>query len=103
MPKMHSITISVNGKRFDTEVEPRIHLADFLRHQLELTGTHIGCEHGVCGACTVLVDGVSVRSCLMFAIQASGANVETLKRVAAQHGIVRGYLCLDTVQAKKLS
>src|SRR5262245_36307935 len=82
MPKVHTIEVIVNGRKFTEEVEPRTHLADFLRHQLMLTGTHIGCEHGVCGACTVLVDGVSVRSCLMFAVQANGRSVETVEGLA---------------------
>ena len=82
MPKTHSIKLTVNEKHFEATVEPRTHLADFLRHQLDLTGTHVGCEHGVCGACTVLVDGVSVRSCLLFAVQANGCRVETVEGLA---------------------
>jgi carbon-monoxide dehydrogenase small subunit len=69
----------VNGKRVAVEVEPRTSLADCLRHELGLTGTHLGCEHGVCGACTVLVDGWPARSCLMFAVQADGARVVTVE------------------------
>src|SRR6202051_456930 len=69
----------VNGLEVDVEVEPRLTLADCLRHHLRLTGTHVGCEHGVCGACTVIVDGVTVRSCLMLAVQAQGANVKTIE------------------------
>jgi len=82
LPKTHSIKLTVNEKHFEATVEPRTHLADFLRHQLDLTGTHVGCEHGVCGACTVLVDGVSVRSCLLFAVQANGCRVETVEGLA---------------------
>ncbi|HEV7762033.1 MAG TPA: (2Fe-2S)-binding protein, partial [Acidimicrobiales bacterium] len=67
-------------------VEPRLTLADFLREELRLTGTHLGCEHGVCGACTVLVDGATVRSCLMFAVQAQGAEVTTIEGIAADDG-----------------
>jgi carbon-monoxide dehydrogenase small subunit len=74
-----SISLEVNGERVDTQVPPRLNLADFLREQLKLTGTHVGCEHGVCGACTVRVDGEIVRSCLMLAVQAHGASVETIE------------------------
>lgn len=73
------VTLTVNGRRVDAEVEPRVSLADFLRHSLRLTGTHIGCEHGVCGACTILVDGAAVRSCLMFAVQADGTEVVSIE------------------------
>lgn len=69
----------VNGNAVTKTVEPRLTLADFLRHQLRLTGTHVGCEHGVCGACTVIVDGKAVRSCLMFAVQADGKSIETVE------------------------
>ena len=78
----HWITVKVNGEEHSCEVEPRLLLSDFLRHELRLTGTHVGCEHGVCGACTVLVDGVSVRSCLMFAIQAVGHEITTVEGLA---------------------
>ena len=67
------LSLNVNGRAHEALVEPRKTLADFLREDLELTGTHLGCEHGVCGACTVLVEGVAVRSCLMLAVQAAGA------------------------------
>jgi carbon-monoxide dehydrogenase small subunit len=73
------ITVTVNGAAYQAAVEPRLLLADFLRHTLELTGTHVGCEHGVCGACTVLIDGDSARSCLMLAVQANGKRVETVE------------------------
>jgi carbon-monoxide dehydrogenase small subunit len=79
MSKARDITVTVNGEARRASVEPRLLLADFLRHTLGLTGTHVGCEHGVCGACTVLVDGDSVRSCLMFAVQAEGRCVETVE------------------------
>jgi len=69
----------VNGKPVEVDVEPRMSLADCLRHVLRLTGTHVGCEHGVCGACTVIVDGAAVRSCLMLAVQAEGAKVTTIE------------------------
>jgi carbon-monoxide dehydrogenase small subunit len=74
-----SIKLTVNGVVHERAVEPRLLLSDFLRHTLGLTGTHVGCEHGVCGACTVMLDGDSVRSCLMFAVQADGARVETVE------------------------
>src|SRR6266508_2562243 len=73
------VRFEVNGKQVEVEVEPRLTLADCLRHQLRLTGTHVGCEHGVCGACTVIVDGAAVRSCLMLAVQADGAKVVTVE------------------------
>jgi carbon-monoxide dehydrogenase small subunit len=74
-----SISLHVNGERVDVQVLPRLNLADFLREHLKLTGTHVGCEHGVCGACTVRVDGEIVRSCLMLAAQTHGASVETIE------------------------
>lgn len=74
------ISVTVNGEKYDvSDVEPRLLLSDFLRDRLGLTGTHVGCEHGVCGACTVLVNGDSVRSCLMLAIQANGAEITTVE------------------------
>lgn len=80
---MREITLAVNGKTHTCKVAERINLADFLRQDLRLTGTHVGCEHGVCGACTVLVDGVSARGCLMLAVQADGCRVETVESLAA--------------------
>ena len=77
-----TIKFEVNGKPVEVEVEPRLTLADCLRHHLRLTGTHVGCEHGVCGACTVLVDSRAVRSCLMLAVQADGAEVRTVEGLA---------------------
>jgi carbon-monoxide dehydrogenase small subunit len=74
-----SISTEVNGERVEAQVAPRLNLADFLREQLKLTGTHVGCEHGVCGACTVRVDGEIARSCLMLAVQVDGASVETIE------------------------
>jgi aerobic carbon-monoxide dehydrogenase small subunit len=79
MSTTREITVTVNGEAFTAAVEPRLLLADFLRHTLGLTGTHIGCEHGVCGACTVLLDGDSIRACLMFAVQADRRSVETVE------------------------
>jgi len=80
------IKLSVNGRMVEATVDSRVHLADFLRKELALTGTHIGCEHGVCGACTVLVNGATVRACLMLAVQADGCSVETIESVAASDG-----------------
>src|SRR3954464_10677486 len=82
MTDKRTIPLTVNGQRHTREVETRLHLADFLREQLRLTGTHLGCEHGVCGACTVLVDGEAVRSCLLLAVQANGCEVETVESLA---------------------
>jgi 2-furoyl-CoA dehydrogenase 2Fe-2S iron sulfur subunit len=77
------ITVTVNGRRYLEIVEPRLLLTDFLRGRLGLTGTHVGCEHGVCGACTVRLDGVAVRSCLLFAVQADGGEIQTVEGLAA--------------------
>jgi carbon-monoxide dehydrogenase small subunit len=74
-----AISLQVNGERIDAQVPPRLNLADFLREHLHLTGTHVGCEHGVCGACTVRVNGEIVRACLMLAVQADAASVETIE------------------------
>ena len=82
MGEKRRITLTVNGKRYDEEVEVRWTLADFLRHQLRLTGTHLGCEHGVCGACTILLDGRSARSCLMLAVQAHECELTTVEGLA---------------------
>ena len=79
---MRAITVTVNGEKRECSVPQRKMLADFLRQDLGLTGTHIGCEHGVCGACTVLVDGVSARSCLMLAVQSDGSEVRTVESLA---------------------
>src|SRR5215468_1603441 len=73
------VSLTVNGRAYTRTVEPRLLLSDFLRHHLGLTGTHVGCEHGVCGACTVLVDGETARSCLMLAVQADGAEITTVE------------------------
>jgi aerobic carbon-monoxide dehydrogenase small subunit len=82
MDEKRSIALTVNGTRYEEEVEVRVTLADFIRHQLGLTGTHLGCEHGVCGACTILFDGHSVRSCLMLAVQANGHELLTVEGIA---------------------
>jgi carbon-monoxide dehydrogenase small subunit/2-furoyl-CoA dehydrogenase 2Fe-2S iron sulfur subunit len=77
-----AVEVTVNGHRYREQVEPRLLLSDFLRHTLGLTGTHVGCEHGVCGACTILLDGVAVRSCLLLAAQADGAEIGTVEGLA---------------------
>ena len=79
---MIPVAVSVNGRHYREEVEPRLLLSDFLRHGLGLTGTHVGCEHGVCGACTVRLDGVAVRSCLLLAVQAQGCEIVTVEGLA---------------------
>jgi len=82
MTQSFSVMIKVNEKEYKREVEPRLLLSDFLRHELGLTGTHVGCEHGVCGACTILFDGESMRSCLIFAVQADGHAITTVEGLA---------------------
>jgi aerobic-type carbon monoxide dehydrogenase small subunit (CoxS/CutS family) len=82
MPDRRLISVTVNGRQYKLAVEPRLLLSDFLRHELGLTGTHVGCEHGVCGACTVLVDDQLARSCLMLAVQADGMSITTVEGLA---------------------
>ena len=82
MPDRREITVTINGESFTREVETRLTLADFIRHECDLTGTHLGCEHGVCGACTILLDGLSARSCLMLAVQADGHEILTVEGIA---------------------
>ena len=82
----HEVTLSVNGVRYQRRVESRVLLSDFLRHDLCLAGTHVGCEHGVCGACTILLDGQPVRSCLMFAVQADKQQISTVEGLAGADG-----------------
>ena len=77
-----TVCLNVNGTEYERTIEPRLTLADFLREELGLTGTHLGCEHGVCGACTVLFDGQPVRSCIMFAVQAEGHAIQTVESLA---------------------
>jgi aerobic-type carbon monoxide dehydrogenase small subunit (CoxS/CutS family) len=79
---LRTVSVTVNGERFERLVEPRLLLSDFLRHELGLTGTRVGCEHGVCGACTVLLDGEPVRSCLTFAVQVDGHQIGTVEGLA---------------------
>jgi aerobic-type carbon monoxide dehydrogenase small subunit (CoxS/CutS family) len=85
-PDRHDIELSVNGAAYRSRVESRMLLSDFLRHELLLAGTHVGCEHGVCGACTVLLDGAPVRSCLMLAVQANGHELSTVEGLASSAG-----------------
>lgn len=98
------IMVTVNGEQYEREVEPRRLLSDFIRHDLELTGTHVGCEHGACGMCTILMDSRTIRSCLTFAVQADGAKLETVENLAdgdelhpiqeaftEEHGLQCGY------------
>ena len=87
MSRPVTIHLTVNQKEYSRSVEPRLLLSDFLRHELGLTGTHVGCEHGVCGACTVLFDGESVRSCLLFAVQADGHSITTVEGLASDGGL----------------
>ena len=83
MSTTSTISVIVNGQKFDRTVEVRLTLADFLREELDLTGTHLGCEHGVCGACTILFDGQASRSCLMLAVQANGAEITTVEGLSS--------------------
>jgi len=87
MAEKISISLTVNGTPHTGTVEPRLSLVDFLRYELGLTGTHVGCEHGVCGACTVLMNGQTVRSCLLFAVQANGMEVTTIEGLATEGGL----------------
>ena len=84
--RRHRVRLEVNGKQCDGDAEPRMLLTDFLRHVLAMTGTHVGCEHGVCGACTIQMDGVPVRACLMLAVQADGARLRTVEGLAPEPG-----------------
>jgi carbon-monoxide dehydrogenase small subunit len=82
MNQKYPITVTINGKQYVREVEPRMLLSDFIRHEIGLTGTHVGCEHGVCGACTLLFNGQPVRSCIMLAVQADGHEIRTIESLA---------------------
>jgi len=84
MSEALQVSMTVNGRPVSARLAPRVSLADFLRESLRLTGTHLGCEHGVCGACTVIVDGAAVRACLMFAVQAQGASITTVEGLAPE-------------------
>jgi carbon-monoxide dehydrogenase small subunit len=87
MSELYDITVTVNGTEYRRSVEPRLLLSDFVRHELGLTGTHVGCEHGVCGACTILFDGQPVRSCLMFAVQANGHELMTVEALGTPESL----------------
>ena len=95
MTQSYSVAITVNGVSYERRVEARMLLSDFLRHELGLTGTHVGCEHGVCGACTILVEDESARSCLMFAVQANGHSITTVEGLASDkadlHPLQQGF------------
>jgi carbon-monoxide dehydrogenase small subunit len=93
------VSVDVNGNRYQREVEPRLLLSDFLRHDLGLTGTHVGCEHGVCGACTVLLDGEAVRSCLLFAVQVDGRSLLTIEGLAPEASSSDAETALHPLQA----
>ena len=82
MPDLRKFSVVVNGRSYEREVESRLTLVDFIRHEIDLTGTHVGCEHGVCGACTVLLDGAAVRACLLLAVQANGRRIDTVEGLA---------------------
>ncbi|MEC8289267.1 MAG: (2Fe-2S)-binding protein [Pseudomonadota bacterium] len=86
MTKSCQVMVTVNGEQISGSAEPRTLLTDFLRDELRLTGTHVGCEHGVCGACTVIIDGFATRSCLMFAVQADGSEIQTIEGLASAEG-----------------
>jgi carbon-monoxide dehydrogenase small subunit len=87
MSDLFQLNVTVNGTQYQRSLEPRTLLSDFLRHELGLTGTHVGCEHGVCGACTVLFDGQPIRSCLMFAVQADGHQIETVEGLGSPENL----------------
>lgn len=86
MSTLHTVELTINGQSYRADIEARMTLADFIRHVCGLTGTHVGCEHGVCGACTLKVDGRAVRSCTMYAVQADGASVTTVEGLAQPDG-----------------
>jgi aerobic carbon-monoxide dehydrogenase small subunit len=87
MAKLHNVNVTVNGNVYERAVEARLLLSDFLRHELGLNGTHVGCEHGLCGACTVLFDGEPMRSCLMFAVQANGHEIKTVESLGTPENL----------------
>ncbi len=84
--QLHRVTLTLNGRQVEGQAEPRMLLSDFLRHEIGATGTHVGCEHGVCGACTVRIEGVAARACLTLAVQASGKRIDTVEGLADEDG-----------------
>ncbi len=97
MSDTYPITVTINGTRYQREIEPRMLLTDFIRHEIGLTGTHVGCEHGSCGACTVLLDGEAVRACIMFAVQVDGHELMTVE------GLTSGQPTLETLHPLQAS
>ncbi len=95
------VAITVNGKLYEREVEPRLLLSDFIRHEILLTGTHVGCEHGVCGACTILLDGEPIRSCLTFAVQMQGKNLRTVESLATNDDINQRKATMGNVEENR--
>jgi carbon-monoxide dehydrogenase small subunit len=87
MTEKVKVSITVNGTLYEREVEPRLLLSDFIRHDLGLTGTHVGCEHGLCGACTILMNGEAVRSCIMFTVMADGADIKTVESLGTEDNL----------------
>jgi carbon-monoxide dehydrogenase small subunit len=86
MTELYSVSVTINGTLYERDIEARMLLSDFIRHELGLTGTHVGCEHGVCGACTILFDGQPVRSCIIFAVQADGRELMTVEGLTPDSG-----------------
>ncbi len=84
MDELFEVSVTINGTTYKRSIEPRMLLSDFIRHEINLTGTHVGCEHGVCGTCTILFDGQPVRSCIMFAVQANGHKILTIEGLASE-------------------
>jgi aerobic-type carbon monoxide dehydrogenase small subunit (CoxS/CutS family) len=103
MSTKHKVRISVNGTLYERQIEPRILLSDFLRHELGLTGTHVGCEHGMCGACTILLDGQPVRSCLTFAVQVEGREIRTVESLAAAENVTERKNSIGNVEEARPS
>ena len=103
MSQKSTVRINVNGTLYERQIEPRILLSDFLRHELGLTGTHVGCEHGICGACTIHLDGQPVRSCLTFAIQVDGREIRTVESLAAAENITERKNSIGNVEEARPS
>ena len=103
MSTKSSVRINVNGTLYERQIEPRILLSDFIRHDLGLTGTHVGCEHGMCGACTIHLDGQPVRSCLTFAVQAEGREIRTVESLAAAENVTERENSIGNVEEARPS